>query len=118
MCCCCCGCQRPQPPRPEPPAPGPSPTSIERRFKAIEKKLNDLGVKVSASQDQIDALAATLHQEDSDLNAAIANIQAWIAAHPDAPDLSGLQAEVANLGTAVSSAAALVPAPAAPVDGG
>lgn len=69
---------------------------------------------MSAQQDQIDALAATLHQEDSDLNAAISNIQAWIAAHPDAVDLSDLQAEVANLGTAVSSAAALVPAPAEP----
>lgn len=116
MCCCCCG-QRPQPPqRPEPPQrPGPDPTDIDRRLKTVEKKIKELGVKVSATQDQIDALAATLHQEDSDLNTAIANIEAWIAAHPDAPDLSGLQAEVANLGTAVSSAAGLVPAP--PADG-
>lgn len=105
MCCCrCCCCQRP--------GPDPNP-DIERRFKTLEKKIKELGANVSATQDQVNALAVVLHQEDSDLNAAVTRIQAWIDNHPDL-DLSELQAEVGNLGSAVSSAAALVPAPPAP----
>lgn len=89
--------------------------------------ITSLGEKIMASQADVDAIAAALHQEDSDLNAAvssisakIADLQAQIDAGQPVVDLSGLQAEVDGLRGAVDSAAALVPAPAdnPPADGG
>lgn len=92
--------------------------------RALARKIDKIGRNM-ASQADVDAIAAALHQEDSDLNAAVTGITQKLAdlqAAVDAGqpvDLSGLQAEVDSLRGAVDSAAALVPAPAAPpADGG
>lgn len=101
--------------------------ALAEELAAIRKAVATINRKVThvATQADVDAVAAALHQEDSDLNSAVSAIQAKLAdleqqvANGQPVDLSGLQAEVANLGSAVSSAAALVPAPApAPGDGG
>lgn len=99
-------------------------TSLETSLRALSRKIDKIG-KNMASQADVDAIAAALHQEDSDLNAAVAGISQKLAdlqAAVDAGqpvDLSALQAEVDGLRGAVDSAAALVPAPAAPpADGG
>lgn len=89
--------------------------SIDRRIRAVEKKQTTQGETMAASQADIDALAAALHQEDSDLNTAVTGIQAEIDALKQANpslDVTALQSEVTSMGTAVSSAAALVPPPA------
>jgi chromosome segregation ATPase len=91
----------------------------DRKITQLARVVRQLEGITMASQADIDALAAALHQEDSDLNSAVSAITAKIAdlqAQIDAGqpvDLSGLQAEVDGLRGAVDSAAALVPAPAA-----
>jgi predicted phage tail protein len=82
-----------------------------------EESINILGEKVAVQQADLDALAQTLSDENSDLNSAVTGIQAEITALQNqnpALDISGLQAQVDSMKTAVDSAAALVPPAPAP----
>ena len=86
-----------------------------RALDTIKKKITKLEENIMAQQSDIDALAAALAQEDSDLNTAVAGIQAEIAALQNAQpalDLSGLQSQVDAMRGAVDAASALVPPPA------
>lgn len=100
---------------------------IDRHIQAIEENITiERGMIVSA-QDDINAAAqrladlkAKVESDDSALNAAVVNIQAWINSQPASVDTSGLAAEVDALSGAVdanaadiAAAAALVPAPPA-----
>jgi cell division protein FtsB len=65
---------------------------------------------MAASQADIDAVTAELQDENSTLNTAVAAIQQEITnLQNQGVDVTALQQTVADLGTAVSSAAALVP---------
>jgi septal ring factor EnvC (AmiA/AmiB activator) len=97
---------------------------FDRRIKAAEHKLSQIGATIVSVQDQVDAAAAALADlnakvtsEDSALKAAVVAIQEWIAAQPPAVDVTGLEAAVSTLTAAndelaadVTAAAALVPA--------
>ena len=88
--------------------------SIDRHLIAVEEIVTQLGETiVSSAQDVINAVAAELQQEESDLNAAVAAIQAWIAAQPASVDVSALQPLADQLKASVAATAALVPAPPA-----
>jgi len=91
---------------------------IGRHIRAVEQIVTQLGETiVSSAQDVINAVAAELQQEDSDLNAAVAAIQAWIAAQPASVDVSALQPIADQLKATVAATAALVP-PVTPPAGG
>lgn len=96
-------------------------SDIVRRIKALEQNQRMMGVTLMATQADIDALTTALTSEDSQLNTAVAAIQAEITAlqnNNPTIDVTALQAAVASMTTAVSAAAALVPAtPPAPSGG-
>lgn len=86
-------------------------SSIVRLVRAVEKITTQLGVTiVSSAQDVINAVAAELQQEDSDLNAAVTAIQDWIANQPPSVDVSALQPLADQLKQSVANVANLVPA--------
>lgn len=94
---------------------------IESHLSALEVIQTQIGERQVALQDDINAVAAALADENSQLNTAVAGIQAELAdleqqiANGQQVDLSGLQAQVDAMKSAVDAAAALVPAP--PADG-
>jgi hypothetical protein len=91
---------------------------IVDRLQVVEQIATRLGeIIVSSAQDVINAVAAELQQEDSDLNAAVTAIQQWIAAQPPSVDVSALQPLADQLQASVAAAAALVP-PVTPPAGG
>ncbi|MCW2904211.1 MAG: hypothetical protein JWO67_6476 [Streptosporangiaceae bacterium] len=86
--------------------------SIDRHLLAVEENITQIGESILSTQADVDAIAAELQQEDSDLNAAVAAIQAWINSQPASVDVSGLVPLADALKASVANAAALVPAPA------
>jgi hypothetical protein len=86
-------------------------SSIDRHVRAVEKIATQLGETiVSSAQDVINAVAAELQQEDSDLNSAVTAIQNWIASQPASVDVSALQPLADQLAQSVQNVANLVPA--------
>lgn len=93
---------------PEPPSWNPI-TNINRRLSAIEEKLTQIGVSM-ATQADIDALTqavsdltAKVTADDSQLQAGVAAVQAWIASQPADVDVSGLQDAVGQLSAGVDA---------------
>lgn len=85
---------------------------LERRIRGLEIFVAKLGVKVAASQQDIDNLTQELQDETSALNTAVVGIQAEIVALQNANpgvDVTALQAAADALKASVDSAAALVP---------
>jgi septal ring factor EnvC (AmiA/AmiB activator) len=88
--------------------------NIDSQVTAVVDAIAQLGEAIMTVQDTINAVAAELTQENSDLNTALTALQAWIAAQPASVDVSALQPIADALKTSVASVAALVPAPPAP----
>lgn len=87
-------------------------SNIDGQIMAIEETVTKIGERQVSTQADVDALTAALAQEDSDLNTAVAGIQAEIAALQSANpalDLSALSAQVDATRAAVAAASALVP---------
>lgn len=118
-----------------PPRRGPvSRAEFERRIHDLwsyvldqEDHITTIGEAIVSAQDDVNAVAQAINDLDTKVNAAdsqlqtaVTDIQAWIAANPTAPNLSGLQSAVSSLGTGldqlatdVQNAASIVPAPPA-----
>jgi hypothetical protein len=83
--------------------------NIDDHVTAVEEIVTQIGEQLVSTQADVDAIAAELTQEESDLNQAVTAIQTWINNQPASVDVSELQTLADGLKTSVSNAAALVP---------